>query len=398
MRVAIVDPGDFSPQYNLALSAAIAGQTECCALVGRHGFDETARPQFRHDHFYAPVTWPGLARLPAPVIKGIKGLCHLPDLWRLDRWLSSNDFDVVHFQWLPLPAIDSLFARAWQHRRAFIVTMHDSNPYNGVGRNWMTRGLDQLLAKADAVIVHTDQAARRLEKRGLSGQIIRHVPHGLLHGCAKRSMRAQDPEGRIKLLQFGKIKPYKGVDILIEALHQLGPAIRSRLDIQVVGKPYMDMAPLEARIADYGLRDCFTLDLGYRPEGDIERLFANADIALFPYREIDASGVVMTAIAQGLPVIASRAGGFAEMFADGLGGELFPVEDSAALARILERWVTDPAILMRQSKAILDKRGAIPSWDDIAGQTLKIYSDVLAAKRPDAPHHGRAALAGGDGS
>lgn len=379
MRAAVIDPGDFSPQYNLALATALDATLTQCILIGRHGFDETAKPDFRLDHFYPWRTLPGVNALPPSAIKWLKGISHGFDLWRLGRWLDRHSIDVVHFQWLPLPVIDSLMLPRLLKNRPLIVTMHDSNPYNGVAAGLMTRGLDPLLAKADAIIVHTAHAKRRLEARGFKSEQLQLIPHGLLHAPSGRLTRPVRAEGKLRLLQFGKIKPYKGLDVLIEALRQLGPALREHLDIRVVGKAYMDMAPIEAAIAEHGLGQCLRLELGYQPEAAIEQLFADADVALFPYREIDASGVVMTAIAQGLPVIASRVGGFAELFADGAGGALFDVEDAAGLARILEQWALDPSLLEKHADAILAKREAIPAWSTIAEQTKQIYQETLTA-------------------
>lgn len=381
MRAAIIDPGDFSPQYNLALTLALAEKLDECFLIGRHGFDETPKPACRRDHFYYACHLPVIRSLPPAAIKVIKGLSHGADLWRLRHWLDQQAIDVMHFQWLPLPAVDCRFLRDMAKKRPLVVTMHDSNPYNGADAGLMTRGLDGLLAQADAVIVHTNQAGRRLQERGLPAHLIRQVPHGLLHKSSVRVAKKRRSDHKLKLLQFGKIKHYKGVDILIEALRQLGPAIRERLEINVVGKAYMDVEPLQNAISAHGLENCIRLDLGYRPESDIEALFSDADAALFPYREIDASGVVMTAIAQGLPVIASRVGGFAELFADGKGGALFPAEDPTSLARILECWALNPEKLAQHSDAILAKRSSIPDWSTIADQTLAIYNDVLASRR-----------------
>ena len=380
MRVAIVDPGDFSPQYNLALANALNKKVRRCWLVGKHGFDETSRPDFRRDHFYKLAALPFISALPDGAGKLTKGLSHGFDLYRLSGWLDQEDVDVVHFQWLPLPLIDNLVLPRIAASRALIVTMHDSNPYNGSISGVMTRGLNELLRLADKIVVHTEQAQGRLEAQGLPpGRIVR-VPHGLLHEPANDTYAPRQDHGRLRLLQFGKIKHYKGVDILIEALARLSVDVRDKLDIQIVGKPYMDMGAIQASIDQHQLGNCIQLRLDYIAEEEIDALFAEADAALFPYREIDASGVVMTAIAQGLPVIASRTGGFGELFDDGLGGALFPSEDADALAAILTQWANEPSIVRTQRAAMHAKRQAVPGWDQIAGQTIDVYTQVLSAR------------------
>ena len=119
---------------------------------------------------------------------------------------------------------------------------------------------------------------------------------------------AGDP---VRILFFGAIKGYKGVDVLVRAgieLMRAAPGCR----IDIVGRPFQDLAEERAMIAAAGLEDRFGLDLRYVPDEDLARYLAQADIAVFPYREIDASGAFALAVAQGLPIVASAIGVFKE--------------------------------------------------------------------------------------
>ena len=60
---------------------------------------------------------------------------------------------------------------------------------------------------------------------------------------------------------------------------------------------------------------------------------------VLPYREIDASGVLMTAISAGVPIVATKVGLFAELLEDGRHGRLIAVDDHQALARALDELV-----------------------------------------------------------
>lgn len=61
---------------------------------------------------------------------------------------------------------------------------------------------------------------------------------------------------------FGQIKPYKGLDVLIEALGQVPQALRQRARVVIAGAAHMDMAPIKERIAALGLEDVVELRLG----------------------------------------------------------------------------------------------------------------------------------------
>ena len=132
-------------------------------------------------------------------------------------------------------------------------------------------------------------------------------------------------------MQFGKIKPYKGVDLLLEALTLVPGDLRERLDVRIVGKPYMDTGGLEQFIHAHGLARCVTLRFEFVSEGEEERLFAKADAIVLPYRDIDASGVAMSAIARGVPVLATAIPGFRELFEGEVGARLVPPGDASGV-------------------------------------------------------------------
>ena len=62
-----------------------------------------------------------------------------------------------------------------------VITLHDSNPYNGAVGRLMRLGYLAMIQKADAVIVHTVQAEARLAEFGLPSSLVHRLPHGLLH-------------------------------------------------------------------------------------------------------------------------------------------------------------------------------------------------------------------------
>src|SRR4029077_10038301 len=161
------------------------------------------------------------------------------------------------------------------------------------------------------------------------------IPHGLLHDVAPITARNSQASDRVRFLLFGKLKSYKGADVLIEAFRLLPPVIRDQAEVQIVGKPYMDVEPLQraARALGPGVR----LDLRFVPDVEMSDLLALADVIVFPYREIDVSGVLMAALRYGRPIIASRIGGFVELLVDGRHAILVPPDDTSALAEAMAR-------------------------------------------------------------
>lgn len=377
-RVALIDPGDFTSAYDLALANGLldAGHEVCC--IGRYGFHEAGPLAFRREHFYRGLDHTLMRRLPPTLFRAAKGASHGLDMARLGKRLQDWRADIMHFQWLALPSLDRLFLPRLRRLAPLVFTLHDSNPYNGTAQWIMRVGYLAVIRRADAVIVHTAQAKERLAASGLPPEHIHLLPHGLLHSSGGSALkpRPRREGARLCLLQFGKIRPYKGVDVLLEALARLAPEERARLHIKIVGKPYIDTGPMQRFVNEHGLSSSVEFQFGFIEERELGGLFAAADAALFPYREIDASGVAMTAVAHGVPILASAIGGFREQFHDGREARLVPPGDPAALATVLHEWAQAPEVLDQLAAGMRGHRSRVPDWTEIARRTARVYADA----------------------
>jgi glycosyltransferase involved in cell wall biosynthesis len=175
------------------------------------------------------------------------------------------------------------------------------------------------------------------------------------------------------MVLFGELKPYKGLDILVEAVAALPLPLRRQLRVIVAGRPRMDIAPLVSRIAALGLGGQFELRLRRLSEEEMAALFAEADGFVFPYRQIDASGVYYLVGSLGKWLIASRVGVFAEEMSSRAQGTLVPPEDVPALAQALHR-----AIAERPRGSACENE--IP-WSDIGRATRALYERARAGYR-----------------
>lgn len=377
MHIAIIDPSAFSPPYDIALARGLAAGGHTVTLIGEAGGALEGTPGIDHlGHFYRPLATAAGRRLPAWAGRIAKGVLHARDLWRLPRSLRDLGVEIIHLQWAPLPFLDLALLQRLRRVAPVVFTVHDTVPYNGAEPWLMAAGIDRLTRGADAVICHTEQGRGRLLRRGVPADRLYVLPHGLL---GRRIQTRPPPATRIRLLQFGKIKPYKGVDVLLDALGLLDPAERRRLSVAIAGKPYQDPARLEARAAGLGLEDCVRFDFGFVPEARMDEVFASTDALVFPYLDIEASGVLMQAVAAGLPVLASRIGAFAELLEHGRQGLLVPPGDPQSLAAALRLILADPEILPTMRDQMRELRERIPDWPAIARRTTAVY--VAAARR-----------------
>ena len=123
------------------------------------------------------------------------------------------------------------------------------------------------------------------------------------------------------VLFFGLIRPYKGVDVLLDAWRRAERP--DGAELWIVGMPRMDAC----FIGGAGVRTALRFVSG----AELAGAFRAADLVVLPYREIDQSGVLFTALAFGKPLLLSAVGGFPEIAATGA-AELVPPGDADALA------------------------------------------------------------------
>jgi glycosyltransferase involved in cell wall biosynthesis len=377
MRVAMVDPSLFTLPYDRALASALGRAGHDVTLFGRRPGpdDNDAEGISLEPHFYRIANSRAARHLPTPARLGLKGIDHAASMWLLLRRLRRERPDIIHFQWLPLPLVDGRLLGLFRKVAPLVLTVHDTNPFNGdPSASLQQRGFFRSLNEFDRLIVHTAQGRERLCSAGVPANRILVLPMGM---HLDPPPYVDDPmTGPMTFLLFGKVKPYKGLDLLIEAFGSLHPLVRGDARIWVVGKPYMDMAPLQALAERLGVADRLVIEPRFVGDDEVAGLFAPGTVAVFPYREIEASAVLSIALACGRPVIASNLGNFAETVTDGVQGHLVLSGDIPALAAAMTHMLSDrdfAASCGRQARTLVD---AAPSWDGIAALTADAYRSV----------------------
>ncbi len=362
----LVDPSAFTPPYDRALAAGLArGGTEVELLTSRFLYGPVPDPQgYRvRECFYRRTAARGLD---APARRAFKAAEHLPDMLRLRRRI---DADVVHYQWLTMPALD---ARLLPARRPRLMTAHYVLPPRPSRRELSTAR--RLFGSMDAVVVHSEHGAARLrEEVGLDPACVRVIPHGAFdyftHLPEEKPLPAEleGAEGPV-ILFFGLLRPYKGLDTLLRAFRELQGA-----ELWIVGNPRMDLAPLHRLAAEASGRVRFVTR--FVEDAEVPAIFRRADLVVLPYRDAEQSGVLYTGLAFGKPLVLSSVGGFPEVAATGA-ARLVPPEDPDALAEALRELTADPEARERLAAAARAAAAGPYSWDSIASRTLALYEEL----------------------
>jgi glycosyltransferase involved in cell wall biosynthesis len=138
----------------------------------------------------------------------------------------------------------------------------------------------------------------------------------------------------------------------------------------------MDLAPLRQLCNELDVNDRVQWKVGYASERQVSELFRSASVLALPYREIDQSGVLMTAVAFHKPVVATRVGAIPETIQHGVHGYLVEPGDVDGFARSLEAVLSDEQRRSAMQAAMRDLCQGSLSWDGIARQTLQMYGQL----------------------
>jgi glycosyltransferase involved in cell wall biosynthesis len=371
MRVQLVDPSAFTPPYDRALAAALArGGAEVELLTSRFLYGPVPDPDgYRVDEcFYRRSTARGLE---APARRAFKLAEHVPDMLRFRR---AADADVVHYQWLTVPSLDQVLLPPLRPR---VMTAHYVLPPKP-GRRQLARAR-RAFGAMDAVIAHSEHGARRLrEQVGLDPRRIRVIHHGAFDYLTRLpEEKSLPPElaaaERPVILFFGLLRPYKGIDTLLEAFRRVEGA-----ELWIAGNPRIEVEPLRRLAAAAPGRVRFLTR--FVEDAEIPAIMRRADIVVLPYRDAEHSGVLYAALAFGKPLVLSAVGGFPEVAEQGA-ARLVPPEDPVALAATLSELVGDEGARIELGKAAAKTAAGAYSWDEAARQTLALYEELLEARR-----------------
>jgi len=379
MKITISDPSLFTGRYDDSLCAALADAGAQVTLLGRPmRATDAIQPQgyayhprfFRRSEALRDRIGEGRAfRLAKAAEYGLN--CALGDL---DKLASA---DIAHMQWLPLAPADRLMLGRLKGRTKLVHTVHNADAYHA-DSGLQGRGYRGLLDLFDALVVHGETTRAALMEQGVDPARIHVTPHPPMRlAPATPPDLAELPEPPLpRLLFFGTIRPYKGVDLLIDACLSLWQA-GQRFELALAGKPFMDIVPLLEQVRAAGFGERLIDDLGFLTEQRLDAHMARADVIVFPYRHIDSSGAFLSALHHGKAMVTSDAGMFATL-PDGVTVRT-PAGDAAALAQALLPLVEGHAIrqaLGARARAYGESMG---NWKDMALATLDIYRSVVRA-------------------
>jgi phosphatidyl-myo-inositol alpha-mannosyltransferase len=301
---------------------------------------------------------------------------------RVRRWLRDGDFDVVHVH-EPAPPSLSLLA-CMIHDGPLVATFHVALTKS----RWLAMSdtlLQPFLEKLSGRIAVSD-AARKVIVEHLGADAV-VIPNGVAvsHYTHAQPLPGYPRAGGTVGFIGRYDEPRKGMDVLVPALEKLVPQ-RPGLRLLVAGRgEAQDFLAGVPR----AVRDRIDL-MGQVSEHEKARMLKSVDVYCAPNTGQESFGVILLeAMAAHTPIVASELEAFKRVLGGGVAGQLFPIGDSAALARELDR-VLDDAALRRRLVETAAKAVVPYDWSTVVREVLRVYELAIAgASAPlDRPRRG----------
>jgi glycosyltransferase involved in cell wall biosynthesis len=234
-----------------------------------------------------------------------------------------------------------------------------------------------LVGIASHVIVHSQSDKNTILEQNPSfkGQLdVFPLP---LYGHYRSSKQIDPDEARMQLglkqdnvvLFFGIIRPYKGLDVLLDAFAALLLRMPNSF-LVVAGKLWISEEKIKKQIMSLGLEDNVRLITRWIEDDEIPILFAASDIAVFPYKTASHSAALMTALSFPVEIVGTKVGGIYDTLKSHKNAVLVPPNDAKSLTDGMETALANKAA--RNFANALE--GTLLGWEEVASKVLAFWT------------------------
>jgi glycosyltransferase involved in cell wall biosynthesis len=372
-RLVIVGPGwHFASgisHYTYRLSCALAEEYPVGTLLMRRLVPRRLYPGGdRVGAAVATAVYP----VKMPVYDGVDWYWG-PSLARALRYLDQQRPTVLVLQWWTGAVLHTylrLARYAAQRGTRVILEWHEGQDVGEATlpgtRRYVKALMPRLLSLVSAHVVHSSFDLHAITKAyRLDDAPVRVIAHGPYEHLVETAVNAVSPVGSrpFRLLYFGVVRPFKGVEDLVAAFSALDRAQASRFRLSVVGETWERWTVPDRAIACSPHADLIERVDRYVTDVEVAAHFGDADAVVLPYHRSSASGPLHIAMSAGLPVVVTAVGGLVEAVKDYPGAVLVAPRDPAALQMALLQ------LLERRGRRYPDPH----SWQ----RTVRAYRELI---------------------
>jgi glycosyltransferase involved in cell wall biosynthesis len=373
MRVLVWQWGRYGsgPRYALELSDALQAHCKVKTLLSMaKGSEMLAHPDQR-------------AKVDLPIETYRGKLDFIAKTLQIGRQLDAIDVELRRTK--PDIAINAMlsywdvfFVRRLQQLGIPVVTIiHDATTHPGDNFPLVQSAQRRIVDASDAVITLTDYVAGRLRAQPRwHATPLSIIPHPCFEYGELQLVPPSPPapaaKRPLRLLLAGRIKAYKGLEVLSDALDHLPPG---KVSVRIAG-PSDNGAGMKAMTQKHDV----DLQLGWCTDA---QFFANvdwADVLVLPYIEASQSGVIPLAYSRARPVIVTPVGGLPEQVAHQESGLIADNTSGRAVAAAIMRMIEQPALLQTCSQGALRLAQQSLSWHQIAPRFAEALRGIVETR------------------
>lgn len=254
------------------------------------------------------------------------------------------DLVVVRY-WLPFmgPCLGTILRRIRKNNISRIVCIadnvipHEARPGDKAFTRYFVKPVDAFVTMSEKVLQDLSLFDQQKPRQLITHPLYDNFGDILSQTEARKQL--QIPEHGFVFLFFGFIRPYKGLDWLLEAFRLLLDQTEEPVRLLIAGEFYTDRSPIDALIQQYKLADHLILKTDFIPDSQVKYYLCAADAVVQPYKNATQSGVTPLAYHFEVPMIVTRVGGLPGMVPDGKVGliaEPNPADIAAKMKQLME--------------------------------------------------------------
>ena len=220
-------------------------------------------------------------------------------------------------------------------------------------------GLSKSITGADHLVTLTDHVKRIVTDRyPVADSDISVIPHGIFSYYNASSPRKLPEKGPTRIIYFGRIEYYKGLDLLVDAYSKL-EKMHSNLILEIWGSG--SLAEVKEKLTEL---QNVKIENRWVGEEEIPKIFQQAHICVLPYRDASQSGIVGIASDAGVPIVATPAAGLVEQL-EKAGAVIARDIDADALCDAMNELLQNPGLYSNLSEESIRYAESL-QWDSIA--------------------------------
>lgn len=299
--------------------------------------------------------------------------------------LKLKKINILHTQYIPFADfigieyyIFSLF-KLLCPKLKIVLTIHDVLPHDLKAENlnsYCSRYAKVALL-FDAFMVHTESCKNDVIKYlNLPEEKIHVAYHPIFKSAfVKPITNTIKPRNKIKMIVFGLITPYKGVDILIESLELLPLEIIQRLELTIAGSiDSLYLSHLKSLAKKSA--EAIVWHPHFIPEKDLDNMINNSNIIILPYRSISQSGVLLLSLYFKKLIVTSNLPSFLETLEGYKPEWFFESENPKSLANLLQL-ILEERININEQQIVINQLNEKYSPSRFANDTISVYKSLL---------------------